>query len=70
MTMPGMTGIQLAREIRGLRPDIPIVVCSGFSDQIDSGTIREHGIQGYVEKPVTKKEIARMLREVLDPKSN
>lgn len=67
MTMPGMTGIQLAREIRTLRPDIPVVICTGFSDQIDADTIRAQGIQGYVEKPVTKQEIAATIREVLDP---
>ena len=65
MTMPNMTGIQLANEIKAIRPDIPVIVCSGFSDQINQENSRELGIQGYVLKPVIRMEIAKLIREVL-----
>ncbi len=66
MTMPNMTGVQLADEIKRIKTDIPIIICSGFSDQINQETFKEIGIHGYVPKPVTKREIARTIREVLD----
>ena len=66
MTMPQMTGIQLAKEIRSIRPDIPVIICSGFSDQINSDTSKAMGIQGYLMKPVIKKELANTIRAVLD----
>lgn len=65
MTMPNMTGIRLANEIKAIRPDIPVIICSGFSDQINQENSRELGIQGYVLKPVIRMEIAKMIREVL-----
>ncbi len=66
MTMPNMTGVQLAREIKAVRADIPVIICSGFSDQINEGTSKELGIQGYIMKPVIKKEIAKIIKEVLN----
>jgi YesN/AraC family two-component response regulator len=61
-----MTGIQLANEIRSIRPDIPVIICSGFSDQINSDTSKEMGIQGYLMKPVITRELATTIRAVLD----
>jgi PAS domain S-box-containing protein len=66
MTIPQMTGIQLANEIRSIRPDIPVIICSGFSDQINSDTSKEMGIQGYLMKPVITRELATTIRAVLD----
>jgi len=65
MTMPNMTGIQLSNEIKAIRPDIPVIICTGFSDQINQENSRELGIQGYVLKPVIQREIAAMIRDVL-----
>jgi len=65
MTMPEMTGIQLARKMRAIRPDIPVIICTGFSDQIDKENSRQMGIQGYISKPVVQREFAQMIREVL-----
>jgi len=66
MTMPYMTGAQLAGEIKAVRDDIPFIICSGFSDQINKENSGEWGVQGYVTKPVIKREIAQAIREVLD----
>ncbi|MCF6246030.1 MAG: transporter substrate-binding domain-containing protein [Desulfobacula sp.] len=66
MTMPGMTGVQLANEIRDVRKDIPVIICSGFSDQINEKNSKEFGIQGYIAKPVIKRELAKTIRDILD----
>ncbi|MCP4678196.1 MAG: response regulator [Deltaproteobacteria bacterium] len=66
MTMPNMTGIQLAEKIRNIRVDIPIIICTGFSDQLTDDKRQSVNIQGYVMKPVTMREFARTIREVLD----
>jgi len=69
MTMPDMRGDELAREILKLRPDIPIILCSGFSDMISEEKARELGIRRFIMKPFLKKEMARAIREVLDGES-
>lgn len=64
--MPVLTGLQLAGEMRRIRPDIPIVLCTGFSDSINDENYKDHGINAYVMKPMVKKEIAAVIRKVLD----
>ena len=66
MTMPNMTGIQLAEAIKKIRPEIPVILCTGFSHQINKEKSKALGIQGYVMKPVIKREIAEVIRKVLD----
>jgi CheY-like chemotaxis protein len=66
MTMPKMTGTQLASEIKAVRNDIPIIVCTGFSDQINKETSSEFDIQAFITKPVIQKEMAQIIRDVLD----
>ena len=66
MTMPNMTGIQLSIKLREIRPDIPIILCSGFSEQISGVKLEALGIKGYVMKPVVTSELAKKIREVLD----
>ncbi len=65
MTMPNMTGTRLAGEIKKIRPDIPVILCTGFSYQVNSEKNRALGIEGYVMKPVITKEIAAVIRKVL-----
>ena len=66
MNMPNMTGVQLAREIKKVRPEIPIILCTGFSYQVNEEKSKALGIQGFLVKPVIKKEIAGIIRKVLD----
>jgi CheY-like chemotaxis protein/two-component sensor histidine kinase len=66
MTMPNMTGVQLAGEIKKIRPDIPIILCTGFSHQINGEKSKELGLQGFVKKPMIMREIAEIVRKVLD----
>ena len=66
MTMPNMTGKDLAKEMMTIRSDIPIILCTGFSEQIDEVKAKEMGIS-YVMKPIVLSQIAKTIREVLDP---
>jgi len=66
MTMPNMTGDQFARELISIRPDIPIIICTGFSEKISQKKANDFGIKGFLMKPIIKSEMARMIRKVLD----
>ncbi len=65
VTMPEMTGLDLAREVLLVRPDLPIIMCTGFSHLVNADTARAAGIRAFAMKPLTKKEIARTIRQVL-----
>jgi PAS domain S-box-containing protein len=64
-TMPELTGIDLAREILSVRADIPIIMCTGFSHMVDADKAKAAGIRAFAMKPLTKKEIAKTIRQVL-----
>ncbi len=66
MTMPGMNGAALSRELLKLRRNLPIILCTGFSELIDEDKARALGIRRYVMKPIVRAEIARVIREILD----
>jgi len=66
MTMPNMTGTELAREITGIRPKLPVVICSGYSDLISEEKAKAMDIREFIMKPVIKRDIARAVRRVLD----
>ncbi len=65
-TMPNMTGAELAQKLMGIRPDIPIILCTGFSEVIPEEKARAMGFREYVMKPIVKSEMARIIRRVLD----
>ena len=69
MTMPNMTGAELAPRLLKIRPNIPIILCTGFSELIDEARAKAIGIRQYVMKPILKKEMAEAIRKVLE-KSN
>jgi len=66
MTMPSMTGSQLAEKILAIRPEMPIIVCTGFSEVIDKDTAEAIGIKGFLLKPVVRSKMAEAVRKVLD----
>lgn len=66
MTMPDMVGVQLAAEILAIRPTLPIILCTGFSEIINAKQAKKAGIREYVMKPVTGADLARIVRKVLD----
>jgi len=65
-TMPGMTGIDLARKMLQLRPDLPIILCTGYSSRLSKEQVRAYGIKGFALKPLAKKDIAVLIRSILD----
>ncbi|MEN6317657.1 MAG: ABC transporter substrate binding protein [Syntrophaceae bacterium] len=70
MTMPVMTGADLAKEILKIRPDIPIILCTGFSEVITEGEAKRMGIKEFLMKPLTLRDIAVAARKVLDRKED
>ena len=65
-TMPNMTGADLARGLMEIRPDIPIILCTGYSALINEAKAKEMGIRALLTKPLVMREAARAIREVLD----
>jgi FixJ family two-component response regulator len=68
MTMPGMTGKELATELLAIRPDIPIILCTGFSEFITEEKARAIEIRGFAMKPLSLRNIAELIRKALDKK--
>lgn len=66
MTMPQMTGVQLAERLKTLRSDIPVIICTGYSSLIDAKKASELEMDAYVMKPITKRAIATTIRSVLN----
>jgi len=69
MTMPGLTGDQLAQKLMEIRGDLPVILCTGFSARINEEKALAHGIRAFVSKPVLKRRIAETIRKVLDDSS-
>ncbi len=66
MTMPKMTGDKLAQGIKEVRPDIPVILCTGFSELVDEETAKALGISAYVTKPIIGQTFSRTVRNALD----
>jgi DNA-binding NarL/FixJ family response regulator len=64
--MPNMTGEQLARELILIKPEIPIIICTGFCDETSAQCAMAIGIKGFLMKPVAAGDLAMMVRKVLD----
>jgi DNA-binding NtrC family response regulator len=64
-TMPKMTGDKLARSILSIRPDIPVILCTGFSEVIDAEEAKGMGIREFAMKPFTVREMAEKVRKAL-----
>jgi PAS domain S-box-containing protein len=64
-TMPYMTGDVLARELRHIRPDIPIILCTGFSHTIDTEQAKAQGIDAFLLKPLTARDLGVAIQRVL-----
>ncbi|MDO9263112.1 MAG: ATP-binding protein [Desulfosalsimonadaceae bacterium] len=66
MTMPGMTGDKFSREVLKIRPDMPIILCTGFSETITEEKAEAIGIRAFMMKPIEIKKFAGVLRKLLD----
>ncbi|THB80210.1 MAG: response regulator [Desulfobacteraceae bacterium] len=66
MTMPHMTGLEMIKKMYSVRPEMPVILCTGFSAVINQEKAFALGIKGFLTKPILKKEMAKTIREVLD----
>jgi signal transduction histidine kinase/CheY-like chemotaxis protein len=65
-TMPGLTGAELAMQMLQIRPDLPIILCTGYSSIISRDEARSMGIRSFAAKPLGRREIAALIRKTLD----
>ena len=70
MTMPQLTGADLARELLNLQPDLSVLLSTGFNDKIDAEKAESLGIKGVLMKPVAVRELAGLVRKVLDERAD
>ena len=66
-TMPNLTGYELAKQLMEIRADIPVILCTGYSETITSEKAKAVGIKAFIMKPVTMEELSETIRNVLDP---
>jgi CheY-like chemotaxis protein len=66
MTMPKMTGYDFARKLLSIRPDLPIILCTGFSATISEEEVLSVGIRAFISKPILRRDIGEAIRRVLD----
>ena len=66
MTMPNLTGDRLAVELMKIRPDTPVILCTGYSRKLSDETVRQIGIKALTYKPIAMVELSKMVRKVLD----
>lgn len=68
MTMPELTGDRLAKMITNIRPELPVILCTGYSNRLDQRTIADAGVRAILYKPLVKNELAGTIRNVLSTK--
>ena len=66
LTMPNMTGDKLAQKLMVIRPDMPVILCTGFSEKMSKEKAEALGIKGFLMKPVVISDLAKTIREVLE----
>jgi len=65
LVMPGMTGADLASTLREIRPDLPVILCSGFSEQLSEEATRQVGFNAFLQKPVTRHHLSETIAGIL-----
>ncbi|MBU8909932.1 MAG: response regulator, partial [Desulfobacterales bacterium] len=70
MAMPNMAGNKLSVELIKIRPGIPILLCTGFSETMSEEKAASLGIKGFILKPMVMKALARKIRDALDENKN
>ena len=70
MTMPRMTGDRLAKQVLKIRPGIPVIICTGYSERMSVKESEALGVRKYIEKPIGTRNLAAALREALDAGPN
>ena len=67
MCMPHMNGDVLSSRMKEIRPDIPIIMCTGYSEVFSEDKAKEAGLAGYLQKPIYHKKMVETLRQALAP---
>ncbi len=67
-TMPDVTGVELAQAMLAVRPDLPVILCTGYTSALSEDEVCSLGIKSFIEKPVSKELLARTVRRLLDDK--
>ena len=70
LTMPFIKGDKLAQELLKIRPDIPVVLCTGFSEKISEEMAKKIGVRAFVLKPIVLKDMSKTVTQVLDDVKN
>jgi len=70
MTMPGLTGLELTQKVLIIRPDLPVILCTGFSELINKEQAQAMGIRTYLMKPVSVRDLAQAVRNALKPRDS
>ena len=65
-TMPGLSGVAVAKELLKVRHDIPIIMCTGYSAMVSEEKAKEIGIRRFIMKPIERNALAKTIRKVLD----
>jgi PAS domain S-box-containing protein len=68
MTIPNMTGERLAHNLMKIRSDIPVIICTGYSEYISEEKVNKIGIRAFIMKPLVMRDLANIVRKVLDNK--
>ena len=63
-----MTGADLAKEVMRIRPDIPVILCTGFTERITEEKAKDMGIRAFLMKPLSLRDVAESVRNALDKK--
>jgi len=66
MTIPNMAGDEFAEALMDIRPDIPIIICTGYSNRISEKEAARIGVKGFAYKPIVRSDLAKLVRKVLD----
>jgi len=66
--MPELTGSELAIKVRALRPDMPVIICSGFSGKLSSTKAEELGVNEFLVKPISRRELGEAIQRVIGGK--
>lgn len=66
LTMPHLSGDRLAAAVTAVRPDIPVILATGYADAVDSERLQQCGVKAFIPKPFRKQDLARTVRMILD----
>lgn len=70
LVMPDFSGLELAHKIKDVRPELPVIICSGYGNQVSQEEYQKAGVEAYVMKPVLKQDLATKVRLLLDQSEN